>query len=108
MTAIVEVQHEEEVRRALKVDSEVLLINNRDLSTFEIDLSTSARLAAQVPSSANVKLIAASGIQTRRDIDQLLPVCRNFLIGSALMQSENLDSKLAELKGEATSVLEQS
>jgi indole-3-glycerol phosphate synthase len=95
MTPVVEVQTEEELSRALKLSPQVLLINNRNLNTFEIDLDTTRRLAPLIPPPAIA--VSASGIQNRQDIEKLLPYCNRFLIGSALMQSKNLDSTLKEL-----------
>lgn len=95
MTPVVEIQNEAELELALTVHPKVLLINNRDLSTFEISLETTQRLAPKIPK--DIVVISASGIQTRHDIDTLLPVASCFLIGSALMQAPDLARKLQEL-----------
>ncbi|MFN8551912.1 MAG: indole-3-glycerol phosphate synthase TrpC [Candidatus Obscuribacterales bacterium] len=94
MDAVVEVQTAEEVQRALRVKPTIMMINNRDLGTFQMDLGTTERLAASIP--AGTILISASGILARADIERLLPYCSNFLIGSALMKSENMDALLSE------------
>ncbi|HEY9713662.1 MAG TPA: indole-3-glycerol phosphate synthase TrpC [Chroococcales cyanobacterium] len=96
MNAVVEIQNERELERALAVNPQILLINNRDLSTFEIDFATSERLAPRIPSGPVV--ISASGISSRAEIQRLLPYAHNFLIGSALMLSDNLEQLLQELK----------
>ena len=98
MTPVVEVQTEEELKRALVVSPQLLLINNRDLMTFEINLETTRRLVPQIP--VPIVPVSASGVQSRADIENLLPCCRRFLIGSTLMQADDLDAKLAELRGE--------
>jgi indole-3-glycerol phosphate synthase len=95
MTAVVEVQTEEEMRRARDINAQCVLINNRNLSTFEIDLATTERLVPFAPAKAVV--ISASGIQTRHDIERILPFCSNFLIGSSLMQADDIGAKLGEL-----------
>lgn len=99
MTAVVEVQNETELQRALVLNPRVILVNNRNLDTFEISLETSLRLIPQIP--PEVIAISASGIQTRADIAYLLPVCQRFLIGSLLMKTPltQLDSVLEELRG---------
>ncbi len=97
MTAVVEVQTEDELSRALVVSPQVLLINNRNLTTFEIDLETTRRLTPHIPPSAIA--VSASGIRDRQDIKSLLPCCTRFLIGSTLMRSSDIDSKLRELCG---------
>lgn len=97
LDAIVEVQTEDEMRRAINLNPRLVMVNNRNLETFKIDLSTTERLAPMVPSGT--MLISASGILGRGDVERLLPHCPNFLIGSALMQSDNIDNLLAELSG---------
>lgn len=94
MDAVVEVQTAAEVQRALRIKPAIMMINNRDLGTFQMDLGTTERLAALIPSGTI--LISASGILSPADIEKLLPYCSNFLIGSALMQSDNMDALLSE------------
>ncbi|HEY9789926.1 MAG TPA: indole-3-glycerol phosphate synthase TrpC [Candidatus Obscuribacterales bacterium] len=95
MTAVIEVQTEDELRRALAVKPDVVLINNRDLTSFEIDLQTTARLAPLVPDS--VLCVSASGINARADIDSLLKYTNKFLVGSSLMRSANLEDAMRRL-----------
>jgi len=97
MTPVVEVQNEQEVERALSVNADCILINNRNLETLELDLTTTSRLSPLLP--ACVTQISASGISERQQIDELEKFCGIFLIGSSLMQSKNLEQKLAELRG---------
>src|SRR5205807_7652158 len=66
MTPVLEVQAETELVSALQLQPEILLINNRNLETFEIDLATTARLASLIP--PGIPFISASGISTRNDI----------------------------------------
>jgi indole-3-glycerol phosphate synthase / phosphoribosylanthranilate isomerase len=84
MTPIVEVQTEDETRRAVALGAEVLLINNRNLSTFTIDLDTTARLAPQIPD--NRLIISASGVESLDDLHRLKPFAQRFLVGSSLMR----------------------
>lgn len=95
MTAVVEVQNEEEVERALKVNPQLILVNNRNLDSLEIDLATSERLMPLIPDS--VVKVVASGIESAVDIKRLANVSNNFLIGSSLMKSGNVEEKLHEL-----------
>jgi indole-3-glycerol phosphate synthase len=97
MTAVVEIQNEIELERALTLSPNVLLINNRNLTTMETDLNTTVALAPSIPK--DVTIISASGVSKREHIDRLLPYCRNFLIGSALMLAESPQVKLEELIG---------
>lgn len=95
MTAVVEVQNETEVERALKVNPQLILVNNRNLDSLQMDLSTSERLMPLIPDT--IVKVVASGIENAQDIRRFANVSNNFLIGSSLMKSENIDEKLKEL-----------
>jgi indole-3-glycerol phosphate synthase len=98
MTPLVEIQDEEELARSLAVDPSILLINNRNLQTLDIDLATTEQLASKVP--AGILKISASGIENRQDIERLKDCCDGFLIGSLLMRQpspEHLKKTLLEL-----------
>jgi indole-3-glycerol phosphate synthase/phosphoribosylanthranilate isomerase len=97
MTAVVEVQNQSELKRALALQPQVILINNRNLDSFDVSLSTTSDLAPNIP--GDVVKISASGFGSRADIESMLPFCHNFLIGSSLMTAGNLEQKLCELKG---------
>ncbi len=87
MDALVEAHDEEEVRRAVALEAEIVGINNRDLSTLKVDLATTERLAALVPPDRLV--VAESGIEGRPDVERLGPHADAFLVGSALMRADN-------------------
>ncbi|MBA3858025.1 MAG: hypothetical protein C0507_14065 [Cyanobacteria bacterium PR.3.49] len=95
MIAVVEVQNKEEIERALKLDSQLILVNNRNLDSLEMDMSTCERLMPLIPET--VVKVVASGIESADDIRRLSHLSNNFLIGSSLMKSENVDEKLGEL-----------
>lgn len=99
LTPLIEIQDEAELERSLTVDPTVLLINNRNLDTLEMDMTTTARLSPLIPS--DILRISASGIENRADIERLQPFCDGFLIGSALMRqpADQLAGKLKELTG---------
>ena len=71
-------------------------INNRDLKTFEVSLSTTERLAPLVP--ANTPAVCESGIDS---VEQIRRVERLgihvFLIGESLMRAPEPGKKLSEL-----------
>jgi anthranilate phosphoribosyltransferase len=89
MDALIETHDEAEMERALKLDAELIGVNNRNLKTFVTDLSTTARLAALIPPSR--MLVAESGINTRSDIAQLQAAgAKAFLIGESLMRQADV------------------
>jgi indole-3-glycerol phosphate synthase/phosphoribosylanthranilate isomerase len=93
---LVEAHDAEELRRALQLGAEVVGINARDLSSFEIDRSTQLELIASV--NAEVVLVAESGVHSRaQGAAAELAGADAILIGSALMRAENPAGKLAEI-----------
>lgn len=88
LDSLVEVHNEEEMERALKVDAEIIGVNNRNLKDFTIELDTTRRLSAMVPKDK--VFVAESGIITDEDV-KFLKQCRvdAFLIGKAFMEAEH-------------------
>jgi indole-3-glycerol phosphate synthase len=104
MVPVVEIQNEAELEKAKSVNAAVILINNRNLDDFAIDLTTTLRLAPKLPGGSVG--ISASGIESRSDIDSLLGVCCNFLIGTVLMKATDIETKLRELRGDPQQSIE--
>ncbi len=69
MTALVEAHDAGEVRRAVAAGAAVLGINNRDLSTFEVDVETALRLRSLIPEG--VISVAESGVRDSDDARRL-------------------------------------
>lgn len=94
LDCLVEVHNEKEMETANDAGAEIIGINNRDLDTFKIDLGTTLRLAPL----ANGKIIVSeSGIKTKADINRLREAGVNaFLIGEALMESNDIGAKIKE------------
>jgi len=88
MDALVEIHDEAELERALALPAPILGINNRDLRTLSVDLAVTERLAPRVPRDR--LLVSESGIRDRGDIDRLSPVADAFLVGSSLMEQQDL------------------
>jgi len=78
----------------------VLGINNRDLTTFRVDIATTIRLVELV--AEGVPVVSESGIRTRQDVEQLRAAgVRAILVGETLMRSENIAASAEELLGPA-------
>jgi indole-3-glycerol phosphate synthase len=84
-----------EKMRSYKPD--LLGINNRDLSTFRVDLGTTTRILAEIkPIVAPV--VSESGIETVTDIRRLKRAgAQAFLVGTSIMKSSNIEQKVREL-----------
>jgi indole-3-glycerol phosphate synthase len=95
MECLVEVASEDEVQRALRVDADVIGINNRDLRTFEVDLAVTERLRPLIP---NEKVVAAlSGVHTRADAERMAKAgAHAVLVGEALMTAGDVREKMRE------------
>lgn len=96
LDAVVEVNDENDLEKLKVIEPQIVLINNRNLETMAIDLQTTARLANRL--SPQVAVISASGIKTEADVRLLQSSANNFLIGTSLLQSNDLDEKLNSLK----------
>jgi indole-3-glycerol phosphate synthase len=72
-------------------------INNRDLSTFKLDLSTTERVLA-MNGHIDRPVVSESGIEHQRDIVRLKNAGANaFLVGTSIMKSPDVESKVREL-----------
>jgi indole-3-glycerol phosphate synthase len=107
LAVLVEVHSEAELERALALGAKIIGVNNRDLTTFEVDLATTGRIAEKLPSGWNGLLVSESGIATAADVKTLHGHgARSVLIGETLVRAAStadgldtarLEQKIAEL-----------
>ncbi|MCV6596043.1 MAG: indole-3-glycerol phosphate synthase TrpC [Mangrovicoccus sp.] len=91
MDVLIEVHNREELDRAVRLNSPMIGINNRDLNTFETTLDTTRGLAKLVP--ADRMIISESGLNAPEDLAELARYgVRAFLIGESLMRQEDVTS----------------
>jgi len=96
MDVLVEVHDEKELHSALKLDTPLVGINNRNLHTFEVNLENTYALLDQIP--ADRMVVTESGILGRDDVAAMRAKQVNaFLVGEAFMRAENPGDKLSEL-----------
>jgi len=96
LDALVEIHSEEDLENASISGAKLIGINNRNLSSFETDLSIALHLVSmlepdQIP-------IAASGIKDRKDIEKNLAAgINNFLIGESLVRAKKTSAFIKSL-----------
>ena len=96
MDVLVEVHDRDELERALKLDLELVGINNRDLRTFDTSLDTTIDLLELVPGDCLV--VTESGIHTRDDIALMREHnVHAFLVGEAFMRVPDPGQGLQQL-----------
>ena len=95
---LVEIHDESELDLALGAGAEVIGINNRDLRTFQTDLSVTMRLAPRLPPGKII--VSESGINSKDHLTQLAAVGVNaVLVGEALVTATDVSAKVRELSG---------
>ena len=96
LDVLVEVHDGAELDRALKLDTPLVGINNRNLHDFEVSLNTTLELLPQIPSDRLG--VTESGILTRADVQLMLDNdVYGFLVGEAFMRAEDPGTELKRL-----------
>jgi indole-3-glycerol phosphate synthase len=91
LAALVEVHDEPELERAVELGAAVIGINNRDLTTLEVDPERTFALASLVP--AGTVTVSESGLRTREQLERVAAAGIDaVLIGESLMRSPDLEA----------------
>jgi indole-3-glycerol phosphate synthase len=91
MDALVEVHDAAELERALRLKSQLIGVNNRDLRDFTVDFARTYDLVGSAPTGCT--FVAESGLRSRADLDAMAEhgVCC-FLIGESLMREADVEA----------------
>ena len=96
MECLLEVHNEAELEIALKSSARIIGVNNRDLSTFTVDVNTTRRLRPLIPADRIV--VSESGIKDRADMTRLRQWGVDAaLVGEALMSAPDIAARMKEL-----------
>jgi indole-3-glycerol phosphate synthase/phosphoribosylanthranilate isomerase len=97
LETLVEAHDADELQRAVGLQAEVIGVNARDLSTFELDRTTQLNLIARMRTHDAV-IVAESGVQSRaQGAAAELAGADAILVGSALMRADDPAGELREL-----------
>jgi len=98
MDCLVEVHGEKELKKVLNLKAPLIGINNRDLSTLEVDFKTTEKLYPLIPKGRVV--VVESGIKSRQDVLFLKVLGVNAcLIGQVFMEAQDIKAKIEEIMG---------
>ena len=90
LSALVETHDEDEVKMAVDAGARIIGVNNRNLKTFEVDITQSEHLRELVPQ--DIIFISESGISTPEDIERLRKARVDaVLIGEILMKGAKIE-----------------
>lgn len=96
LDCLVEVHDEKELERAVKLGADIIGINNRNLSTLQMDTTTCERLIPKVPRGKII--VAESGLDSHEQIMKLQKLGANaVLIGETFMKSPDIAAKVKEV-----------
>jgi indole-3-glycerol phosphate synthase len=89
LDVLIETHNEQELKRALALESRLIGVNNRDLRTFDTSLAVCEKLKPLVPRGKIV--VAESGISNHADCKRLARAgIEAFLVGEALMREKDV------------------
>jgi indole-3-glycerol phosphate synthase len=98
LDVLVESHTYRELDKSLLAGARLVGINNRDLTTFTVDVQTTIDLMKDIPGDRTV--VSESGIRTREDVVKLQRSGVDaILVGESLMREKDIEKKVKELLG---------
>ena len=97
LEVLLETHNEDEFRKAIATEADLIGINNRDLSTFVIDLNVTQEILKKNV-NCNRIIVSESGIESPENLRLLRNAgAQAFLVGTAVMSANNIEEKVREL-----------
>ncbi len=98
LEVLFEIHDEEDLNKALEINTDIIGFNHRDLKTFEMDMELSRKLIPKLPK--DVIIVAESGINNFETVKKLHEYGVDaFLVGEYIMRQNDLKSAVSRLKG---------
>jgi len=98
MGSLVEVHTAEEAKRVLGSGAEIIGINNRDLSTFKVDIGATPDILKAVPQLKERIVVSESGVRSGSDAEKLAKSGVDaLLVGEGILSSRDPGEKIREL-----------
>ena len=96
MDVLIEIHNEEELNRALKLKPPMIGINNRNLKTMEVSLTTSINLIKNIPDE--ILVVSESGFKSHSDLKSMKDNGINcFLIGETFMNKKDIQKSVENI-----------
>jgi indole-3-glycerol phosphate synthase len=101
MEPLIESHTGEELMKAIEGPGKIYGVNNRNLSTFHVDLNIASSLISQAKAKRpNITMVCESGVHSRKDVDEMEAAgYKVFLVGEALVTSKDPEHALRDLLG---------
>lgn len=97
IAALVETHTEKDIGKAISARADIIGINNRDLNTFEIDVTVTEQLMPLIPQG--ILTVSESGIKHREQAARAkMAGVDAVLVGEALVVADDIEHKISELK----------
>lgn len=97
LDVLLETHDEKEMKIAIESDADIIGINNRNLSTFELTIDTTLNLLPMIPEGKVI--VSESGFHTAEDIAKLKGTRVNaILVGESFMRTDNIEKKAQEFR----------
>lgn len=97
MEALVEIHNERDLKKAVDAGAQIIGINNRDLTTFTVDIATTAKLSGKM--SNDVIIVSESGFERPEQIKKVAGMgVRGVLVGTSILKSKDPVKKIQELR----------
>ena len=98
MQALVELHDAANLERVLRLNPQLVGVNNRDLKVMKTNLQHCIDLRSRVP--GDILFVGESGIHSRADVERLTTGdVHAMLVGETLMKSPDIGAKVRELLG---------